>query len=771
MLCCNHSAQAFTDSVGDRVSPDCSLVNMSRIGRPGSYLYEVLSSMIQSNVDYFRYVNTETGNKILAHLTSMQQLLQWIETSAYKITSSAHRYDFDSETPANGFRSFITVVDRFILLATKLCRTICMKRDSMFFRSESCLRELEDHVGILHGLKIGMALLERMMENTDDGSLFVSMEFNDLFNECDRFDPTSFYGRCMGFYYCDPIRRTLKKGHAVLSAYRDHYYQTGRNFGDVTSLLWGFSKYSMDPELRSKQMVEMRKNIHLDFLKAMWSLNEQAIFKKVHRFVSSSLPVCTDVVVPLERLTLPKAHDPSVMVEIPIPSSHAPASPVHCRFLSSSVREGMESLLPSNLFNSSDVLPPSHGLILHFHGGGFIAQSAESHEASNALSALIYLKDWAKLVNVPILSVDYALAPEFPYPRALEEVAFVYAWVLNNCHKLGWTGERICVAGDSAGGNLCLALCLRMVEMELRTPDSVFCAYTPTMLNAHPSPSKVLTCMDPLIPLEFLLTCVHAYLGVGKTHREGEDDTPDHIHENISLLHESRGEAHRQVDQRPEHSGDSTAKEQSHPVHSGDQQCTTSAKPRPKELDSPVQNCGDFVEATDVSVLEQDGAEEHVIFEIPPDLPVCLKQKAAEMTKQSMGKASTSAAKRRAPKTRRDKLPWFHPNNPDRLQVFEALVSQGADPLLTPYLASDELLKQLPPAYFLCLHLDPVLDDMVMFAKKLRSLGCSIRVEVLDSLPHGFLNLFPRGKEAQEGMQCCVNMLRHALNMASPGSK
>lgn len=156
--------------------------------------------MIQSNVDYFKYVNTEAGNKILAQLTSMQQLLQWIETSATRITSTAHLYDLDSETPANGFRSFITVVDRFILLATKLCRTICMKRDSIFFRSESCLKELEDHVGILHGLKIGMALLERMMENTDHGSLFVSMEFNELFNECDRFDPTSFYGRSMGFY-------------------------------------------------------------------------------------------------------------------------------------------------------------------------------------------------------------------------------------------------------------------------------------------------------------------------------------------------------------------------------------------------------------------------------------------------------------------------------------------------------------------------------------------------------------------------------------------
>ncbi|KAL3211360.1 hypothetical protein MRX96_036463 [Rhipicephalus microplus] len=405
-----------------------------------------------------------------------------------KIISSAHLFDFDSETPANGFRSIVSVTDRFVPLAAKLCRALQMKRGSPFFRGESFAKELGDHVGVLRGLKSALSILEQMMEHTDKGSLFVdeNMKFNDLFKEFDNFEPTSFYGRCMGFYFCDAIRRTLRKGHAVLSAYRDHYYQTGSNFGSTSTLIWRFGKYSIDTELRAKQMVEMRKNVHIDFLKSMWSLNEQVLLKKVNKFISSSLLVCCD-----------RYHFLHLTV---------PPAPVRCRLLSSAVRDGMQSLLPSNLVNSSDVLPPSHGLILHFHGGGFIAQSAESHE--------IYLKDWARLVNVPILSVDYSLSPESPYPRALEEVTFVYGWVLNNCHKLGWTGERICLAGDSAGGNLCLALSLKMIQLQLRRPDAMFCAYTPVMLNAHPSPSKVLTCMDPLIPLEFLLTCVHAYVSV-----------------------------------------------------------------------------------------------------------------------------------------------------------------------------------------------------------------------------------------------------------------
>lgn len=760
MLCCGSDSENLEDCRPDAASASCSLVNMSRIGRPRSGLYEMLTTMVRANVEYFREVQTETGSKILAHLNSMHELLPTVEASANRIISSAHLFDFDSETPANGFRSIVSVTDRFVPLAAKLCRALQMKRGSPFFRGESFAKELGDHVGVLRGLKSALSILEQMMEHTDKGSLFVdeNMKFNDLFKEFDNFEPTSFYGRCMGFYFCDAIRRTLRKGHAVLSAYRDHYYQTGSNFGSTTTLIWRFGKYSIDTELRAKQMVEMRKNVHIDFLKSMWSLNEQVLLKKVNKFISSSLLVCCDVVVPLECLGLPKVDEPSTLVEILFPSSHGSPAPVRCRLLSSAVRDGMQSLLPSNLVNSSDVLPPSDGLILHFHGGGFIAQSAESHE--------IYLKDWARLVNVPILSVDYSLSPESPYPRALEEVTFVYGWVLNNCHKLGWTGERICLAGDSAGGNLCLALSLKMIQLQLRRPDAMFCAYTPVMLNAHPSPSKVLTCMDPLIPLEFLLTCVHAYVSVEP------NDTRQQDARNTQAIH-TAVEALSLVSNK-EHEPDSESLHSKGNVSSEESQ---KEQPPPRRVDEHErlndlhQDCADRASLPATNGIEVNAGEEQVIFEIPADLSASLRRKAAEMSKQSLEKVSGPASRRRLPKTRREALPWFHPENPSRLKTLEALVARAEDPLMTPYLASDDLLKNMPPAYFLCLHLDPALDDMIMFAKKLRTLGCQVTMRVLDDLPHGFLNLFPRGNEALDGIQCCVTMLRAALHMETLGGK
>ncbi|CAG2068831.1 unnamed protein product, partial [Timema podura] len=78
---------------------------------------------------------------------------------------------------------------------------------------------------------------------------------------------------------------------------------------------------------------------------------------------------------------------------------------------------------------------PSPVLIIHCHGGGFVAQSSRSHE--------VYLREWASHLKVPILSVDYSLAPQAPFPRALEEVLYAYCWAINNCHILGSTAEKI----------------------------------------------------------------------------------------------------------------------------------------------------------------------------------------------------------------------------------------------------------------------------------------------------------------------------------------
>lgn len=78
----------------------------------------------------------------------------------------------------------------------------------------------------------------------------------------------------------------------------------------------------------------------------------------------------------------------------------------------------------------------------------------------------------------------------------------------------GWTGEKVCLAGDSAGGNLCVTTSMRAAAFGVRMPDGIVAAYPATLLTAYASPSRLLTLMDPLLPLSVLSRCLSAYAGL-----------------------------------------------------------------------------------------------------------------------------------------------------------------------------------------------------------------------------------------------------------------
>ncbi|ESO01834.1 hypothetical protein HELRODRAFT_161005 [Helobdella robusta] len=148
----------------------------------------------------------------------------------------------------------------------------------------------------------------------------------------------------------------------------------------------------------------------------------------------------------------------------------------------------------------SATYPLSDGLIVHCHGGGFIAQSSATHST--------YLRDWALKTKVPIVSIDYSLAPEFHYPRQVEEIFFAYCWILNNLHIFGSTGSKICFAGDSAGANLATSTVLRTIHEGVRVPDGLLAVYGCFLVSYFPTPSRLLALLDPVLPLGMLPKCV-----------------------------------------------------------------------------------------------------------------------------------------------------------------------------------------------------------------------------------------------------------------------
>ena len=91
------------------------------------------------------------------------------------------------------------------------------------------------------------------------------------------------------------------------------------------------------------------------------------------------------------------------------------------------------------------------GLLVYFHGGGWVLGSLESHEQP--------CRFLARAGEVRVLSIDYRLAPESKFPTAVDDGLAAFEWARAHAADLGADPERIAVGGDSAGGNISAALC------------------------------------------------------------------------------------------------------------------------------------------------------------------------------------------------------------------------------------------------------------------------------------------------------------------------
>ncbi|MDD6057436.1 MAG: alpha/beta hydrolase [Clostridiales bacterium] len=106
--------------------------------------------------------------------------------------------------------------------------------------------------------------------------------------------------------------------------------------------------------------------------------------------------------------------------------------------------------------------PNTQKVILQLHGGGYIGAMRNSY------------RTFAGLYNevshgMSVLTPDYRVAPEYPYPAALEDAFTAYSYLLEQ----GWYAEQIIFAGDSAGGGLAMALCHYLKDKGLPLPCGI----------------------------------------------------------------------------------------------------------------------------------------------------------------------------------------------------------------------------------------------------------------------------------------------------------
>ena len=136
--------------------------------------------------------------------------------------------------------------------------------------------------------------------------------------------------------------------------------------------------------------------------------------------------------------------------------------------------------------------------LLYLHGGGFVFGLTPPH-----LQMAAYL---ARKLAMPILMVDYRLAPGYPFPAALEDCVTAYRWLLNQ----GFSAQNLALAGDSAGGNLTITALMNLRDSGDPLPAAAACLSPVTDLtknHAHPERK------DPLLPARAMRFYSQSYVG------------------------------------------------------------------------------------------------------------------------------------------------------------------------------------------------------------------------------------------------------------------
>lgn len=121
------------------------------------------------------------------------------------------------------------------------------------------------------------------------------------------------------------------------------------------------------------------------------------------------------------------------------------------------------------------ILPPQYSedkVLIYIHGGGFISGSCKTHR--------VQVAKFAKVSGLKSLLFDYRLAPEFPFPAAVDDCVEAYQWVLDQKYN----PDNIVVGGESAGGTLTLSLLLALKEKGIPYPKAAFSISPITDLRA-----------------------------------------------------------------------------------------------------------------------------------------------------------------------------------------------------------------------------------------------------------------------------------------------
>ncbi|CAJ0953908.1 unnamed protein product, partial [Mesorhabditis belari] len=842
-----------------------------RLSIDRSAIYNLLYKLANDNEEYFTKFPTTAkyGQRIVEACIDVQQTTPKLKELVMKLQEIAPRFDYDEKVPGNGFRSLVCICDTVVLHLISLLRVCSEMRGSLMFRLSHYTKEIEAYNTVVYFLLEALPQTLSTQEAMPDGFLFPNLKgdygkWHELLRGVEKLDSSCFYGRPLGFQFSPTCSRIFRFIGIILATYSLSWE---KGHGPIGSLI-NSGRFFLSPEQRAARIIKVTKEADIGFCKGFWNLSE--LGNNVPKLFLPNMAV-NDLREIVTNGPLSMETNDGDRVPIPEPSAHTGYRPVKIRVMSHLHRQGLS---PSNISNQQ---PASPYLLFHCHGGGYVATSSKSHET--------YLRVWAKLLNCTIVSVEYSLAPENPFPRPTEEVLFAYAWIVNNPQLFGWTGERVCMVGDSAGGNLIVSLNLRLIQLNVkRKPDGLVPCYTPFLFQYLPSPSRLLSVMDPLLHMGVVLRCVAAYTGA-YTFKSDEDNGGSTVprEENghkslqeyveqvqktqridftsgsqsiVSLVNLSqnnspngttptestsffkingtipsvscpqREDEEMESEEDDDNQSMSSVRIDSDPLHihispsvfdnnfvnflqthpiTKDQVLWCDEKgvtiPSPDDIDEVAQEVkAEIMNETDDLTTIASSTSSHTLSSVPIEKPtkttlsaslsnnslgsyrnppLChkrsLSQTLADTASLAAGHALDNLSewfdrpqKKLERTTGSQELAQEKEETENRSHLLELLNRSAVprDPLISPMYADDHLIRELPPMHLIGCHLDPLLDDTIAFARKLKDAGGKVAsLDLLPHVPHGFLNFTLMSPECRDGAKVCLTRIRQALGI------
>lgn len=504
---------------------------------------------------------------------------------------------------------------------------------------------------------------------------------------------------------------------------------------------------------RAKMFTNMVLRVNVDCLKSLWNIPDHLMIRMLTPSFWQSYLVLerSDINFPRQKRWIidplcSKIHD---LKSRKSTDSLEEADDSIPDYINESYLEKLQKKIRCLILRSKNQMKlkdqSSKTILFHIHGGGFISQSPESH--------LAYMNDWAKKIpDLPIISIDYSLAPESCYPIALQEILDCYLWLISDSDEIesifGFKPKQILLCGDSAGGNFSMALMVilssihnkimkkkssftisngnvqnsveksnggsgnQQIDIEIqkhRYPKGLFIFYAPFVVATRISPSRIITSIDGLVPFGTVLNCLSAYLPHFLYSEESDDKNQEKLASgNVNLI--SNGQNSTKSIQTAEDSS---------------------------LLSSVFSNpFGSIVELIKMSFNVLNRTALNYQSWLP-----------------NFGEIGENSGQ-----------PWFRRKNLDLAKCIERMNEFASSPYLSPLLTEQKQLDQFThvPLYLYPSNFDPFLDDSIEMAKKWRK--DKVHLEIIKELPHGFLSLIEMNEEAKRASNTCVKHMKQLIS-------